>query len=659
MSDPDAGDDSELRSLLRSIAVPTGLAGVAVVAGTVGYVAHLRALPAYGDAPATLLLSEGFFRSLGFLVLSMGATSPPAPLPFALLTLGRVAGLLFFSYAAVAGVGVVFADRLRPLRIEAWSLLGRLPGVDDRGHVIVCGVGENGHALAVDALDRGRRVVAVDARPSDRTADLEARGALVVIGDATNDRVLAYSARLRRATDAFVTAGSDATNGAVVEAIRRQVGDRSPSRVLDITARIEGRRLRRTLHEETTATAGLHLRTYDVPSATARDLLAAHPIDDVGDPGQRVHVWLVGWTPLTAELLDRLFRLMHYPEEVDRQVTVVTDSPTGAERDVASLSPGTDPEWWDDEPMSEFVRTLFPAVDVRELPASDIQLLSDRNPLYDTLQPGDRLTIVADDTDERSLRALLSTWTPKLDELTRRLEMTATLVYRSAADADWRPSLSHVDVDSYTDFVSGCSIRSVRGAERDRAARRFALVYHLLYEDDPAAVLPGRESVPVGQEDGIDVVVGWLESLPRAEREGYATAVWRDLPEYQRDSNRYAADHAATKRRMAAAFGAEDSSSDGAVVRMLAESEHRRWCAEKILDGWEPLPEAERERWETDEGEQALRDQRYHLDIRPVETLRAEMDGEWDKDRSQVETMLAHPEFVGGAAVAPNEPTNE
>ena len=78
----------------------------------------------------------------------------------------------------------------------------------------------------------------------------------------------------------------------------------------------------------------------------------------------------------------------------------------------------------------------------------------------------------------------------------------------------------------------------------------------------------------------------------------------------------------------------------------LAESEHRRWCAEKILNGWEPLPSEQKERWKTERGEQALRAQRYHPDIQPVESLRKEMDGEWNKDVSQVEAILRHPEIV-------------
>jgi hypothetical protein len=171
-------------------------------------------------------------------------------------------------------------------------------------------------------------------------------------------------------------------------------------------------------------------------------------------------------------------------------------------------------------------------------------------------------------------------------------------------------------------------------------------VYHLQYTTNPEATLPERGSVPTDMERDFDAIMDWLTSLSPAERKRYATAVWYDLPEYKRESNRYAADHAATKHRMAAVFRGVDSSADRQVVRLLAESEHRRWCAEKILDGWEPLPETETERWETEHGQRTLRDRRLHPAIRPVDSLRAEIDGEWEKDVTQVESLLKYPNLV-------------
>jgi len=646
-SSGDQGHSRQIQDVIRSIAIPSGFAATAIGAGTAGYFLYLPTLTPYSDASTLQVLSEGLFRSLGFLVLSMGTIESAEVLPYTLLSIGRASGFLFFSYAAVAGIGLVFAEQLQPLRIEFWSALGSLPRFDDRGHVIVCGVGDNGYALATEVLENGRNVVAIDIERSDRTADLEAMGAIVLEGDASHEGVLARRARLRRASDIFITAGKDAANGAIVETINHQVNESNWSQVLDVTVRIDDNRLRRTLHEETISTDGLHLRTYNVPEATARELLASHPIDDIEDRNERIHVWIVGWTALSEALVNQLLHLMHYPDGIDRQVTVITDVPTKAEQDITSLYPGIDPDWWEDESMSNFVDKLFPDIDVRSMPASDMELLSDKLPIYDNLEQNDKLTIVADDSDERSLRALISVWGPKIDDLSQEFDLDAQLVYRSSDDTTRAASMSEVRTTTYTAFGDGCSIDSVRGEERDHAARQLALVYHLLYEENKSAALPDSESMSMDSEMDIESVIKWLESLPLSERERYATAVWRNLPEYQRESNRYAADHAAVKYRMASVLTDVDTTPDQKTIRALAESEHRRWCAEKILDGWEPLPSAEEKRWETDSGEQALRKQRYHPDIRPVESLRAEMDGEWEKDVSQVKAVLSHQEIIG------------
>lgn len=655
MSPADDGMNAgQFRTVIRSVAIPVALAAVTISTGTLGYLLYLPTLTAFDDASTVRVVSEGFFRSLRFLVLGMGTITAEDPTAALLLTASRAGGFLFAFYAALASVSLVFAKQLRPLRIEAWAQLGRLPGFTDRGHVIVCGIGDDGYTLATEALDDGRNVVAIDTERDDRTAALERRGAVFIEGDASHDGVLARRARLPRAADVFVTTGDDGENGAIVETIAQQADGRSWSQVIDVTARIDDHRLRRTLHEEATSTDGFDLRTYSVPEATARELLASHPVDDIDDRDQRIHVWLVGWTALSEALVDQLLHLMHYPDGVDRRVTVITDVPDRAERDIAALSPGIDPDWWNDESMRRFVDELFPDIDVRSLPSTDMLLLSDKFPLYDELEENDTLTVIADGPDARSLRSLVSVWAPKLDDLTEELGLDTQLLYRGSDDTNDPVSTAEIRTAPYTAFGSGCSIDSVRGDTRDRIARRLALVYHVLYEAEPWTILQGCDAETVGSMADIDSVFGWLGSLSEAERERYATTVWRDIPEYKRESNRHAADHAAVKHRMARILGAVGTTPDRRTLRALAESEHRRWCAEKILDGWEPLPDSETERWNSDE--QALREQRYHPEIRSVESLRAETDGEWEKDISQVKAVLDHPEIIAPASrTSPSE----
>jgi hypothetical protein len=192
---------------------------------------------------------------------------------------------------------------------------------------------------------------------------------------------------------------------------------------------------------------------------------------------------------------------------------------------------------------------------------------------------------------------------------------------------------------------------SVCGEQRDRVARRFALIYHVLYDPDPSKLLSDIGSIGIESMDDFGTVMDWLSSLSSVNLERCEFAVWRDLPEYQRESNRHAADHARIKIRMAKIISANEDEINAETIRKLAESEHRRWCAEKILDGWEPLPDEKEDRWHNSKGEEDLRNQRYHPDIRPVKELREKMDGEWEKDTTQVKALIKNEEYINELAL--------
>ncbi|WP_296815850.1 RyR domain-containing protein [Brevundimonas sp.] len=64
---------------------------------------------------------------------------------------------------------------------------------------------------------------------------------------------------------------------------------------------------------------------------------------------------------------------------------------------------------------------------------------------------------------------------------------------------------------------------------------------------------------------------------------------WSILPESMWAANRAAAGHVAVKVADADAAGA-DPREDRALLDRMAEVEHERWCAERLLNGWRPGP---------------------------------------------------------------------
>jgi RyR domain len=97
-----------------------------------------------------------------------------------------------------------------------------------------------------------------------------------------------------------------------------------------------------------------------------------------------------------------------------------------------------------------------------------------------------------------------------------------------------------------------------------------------------------------------------------------ASGRWQDLPETYVAANRAAADHLAIKQ-----WDAETSGLKGeALIEALAEAEHNRWCAERLLAGWAPAGEGARDNA-----------RRLHSDLRPWGAL---SDEAREKDRGAV-----------------------
>lgn len=97
-----------------------------------------------------------------------------------------------------------------------------------------------------------------------------------------------------------------------------------------------------------------------------------------------------------------------------------------------------------------------------------------------------------------------------------------------------------------------------------------------------------------------------------------ASGRWQDLPETYIAANRAAADHLAIKQWDAATSGLQGE----ALIEALAETEHNRWSAERLLAGWAPSGEGARDNA-----------RRLHPDLRPWALLSEEAR---EKDRGAV-----------------------
>lgn len=304
----------------RQIGLIAGLTGMVltVIFGIVGFGCHIHGVPCFFFDPGSLppeprpSWSTIIYMAFQLLVLESGALNGPiAPT----LELARFLGVVSLVVTTFAALSALIADRL-----EAWLL---------QGHVIVCGFGNKGAPIVEDLLHWGLTVVVVEQHPLEAdVARLHARGAHVVVGDAT-DRSVLLRAGCERASYIVVASGNDVTEVdvvlQVVQAVMRNP-TASPTRPA-LYVHIQNPELHAEvaalLREQRVGEPGgpEYWQLFNMYDRVAGSILAKHFVFDREEmkrrtlpdtfaviPDYKLTLAVVGDTPLADSLIDNLLR---------------------------------------------------------------------------------------------------------------------------------------------------------------------------------------------------------------------------------------------------------------------------------------------------------------------------------------------------------------
>ncbi|HNX34693.1 MAG TPA: NAD-binding protein [Kiritimatiellia bacterium] len=530
-------------------------APITIVLGTFGY------WFADGSTPGARAWLNAFYHSIQLLLMHM-VSQDDMPLT---LECARWMAFLLFGMTAVLTFLRFFRDEMRQIRLQIpWPR-----------HVVICGLGSktlqlvqcyrNPQACKETAHSKPRRQRVVVVSPSANDAGAEAcreKGVTVVTGDLLKPATLS-KARVDRASHVIALSEEDSTNMAIINEAHALILKRGGRSLLqdpvkcfihlgDIDTRAS---LQASQAFRDDPRCEIHF--FDLFDTAARKLLQnpnLTPLDRGGikkNEPRQAHLVILGFGRMGRTVALRAAQLGHFANGKPLKISVIDQH---AERRKQAL--------------------LF------------------RYPNFEKT-----CEIEFHELEMESLRArqLLETWCAD----TSTLVSVAACFDRDALGLEvallMKAKLEHLQVPMFVRMSSKTGFASVfqtATAGKDSALHAFGMLEDCCSDE----LLENKLNETLAQAIHTSYQINKIAALKRDKKKPEdepSVQDWKNLFEYFKDSNRQQADHIDMKLRAIGLERADIKDPRGAVneledpdVELLAEMEHNRWNAERLLDGW-------------------------------------------------------------------------
>ena len=433
-----------------------------------------------------------------------------------------------------------------------------------RGHLVVCGLGEKGWTFARACRRRGYAVIAVERDPnSPFLASCPEEGIHAIVGDALDPAMMRRSGLSRaRAVAAFC--GNDGLNANLVASLRifligqpfrnRSRPSRSQGRARKIVADISEMDVLRKLewHGRLTSKADSAAVAFaHIAETSARLLLRDYPPDLYADVmgHSQIHIALYGFGEAAEAILKEAVLVCHGRNQARLRITVFDPAAERCKRLLRQSYPMLGRIADVDFEILAMEAGALPTAALERIPQSVTE------------------HIVCLEPDEHAFAFALALRRLLLEERERNAPIMVRL--RSAH-----------------------GLSKLFGSERSGAQMPEAI--------HPFGGLAPALSPAVVLDEALDELARKLherylkklaEDQTRSNWDKPAAMPWERLPQDYRKSNRLAADHVAVKLRAIRCHTAPAQDKPTATfteeeVEELARIEHDRWSAEKYLAGW-------------------------------------------------------------------------
>jgi hypothetical protein len=487
------------------------------------------------DPPARL--TDSFYMALQCFTLDELARGGNLGYPVA-FQIARFLGPLVLAYATVYTLFRVFRRQLDRFIVKFHN-----------DHIIICGFGEQGQALAEISVKRNKKIAVIDQSIDGNSEAVrtlrELGGAPILVGDARKPETL-KAAGIHKADQVVVLCGSDEANGQVIAAISKAVRSRK-RRQLMVMVQITDIELAEQLQFNEVRFGprndSLFVDFGCLPSLAATHLLAKYPPVAKPPLGEKSpEKWptiVLAGAGLMAEALLIAFAENRLLGAVDR-----SEDTSGVRAQVIVADDGA-------QEMVDNVRRRYPRIST----ILDVRCVGFRS-CADFIETGAELVYVCLDDESEAVALALSLQIPETKPRRTIVQTWSrhSLLEVTAGSVTGRASIEHVGILDAMDDID-----HLLGSATDR----FAQAIHDDY----------REREGASKEARVE---------------------WKDLPpEYKEQNRDQAANFEAQLRKIGAHIVPSLSDREHEVftftedeVESLAKSEHTRWMNREIANGY-------------------------------------------------------------------------
>ncbi len=580
---------------------------------------------------------DNFFRSINLVTFNSSVFEPSLettkypPLDISYwLYIARFLGLLTASYTLMVAVWAATENMRKNNRLKRWS--------SKHSFTLVLGLNQKSFDLTKDLLRNNKKVVIVHTDHDNIfLPELKQHPNIITVQGNLSSSTILRNIGAPNALKVFIMGDTDSENIRAIQEL--DILDNSEGEAADRFVHLEDENKRRFLHNSLSNNGQNRTNIFNIYENTVRRLFLYHPVDRfyLNPLTSHTHAVIIGFDKLGKHLVINLLKQGHYARDKYLDIAVYCKN-AQEEEEIFLLE---NPQFRKDafkhkDTFSDIYNYTWSNIHLsfEEIPVSDVGWLSEENSIFRAIKSHKILNLYACLEDGIQSATYLNTLLPSIDYKKKEVK-------------------ADVQVFCYYNFPDIKEEDIIEDYFNKLAPNTFVKCFGNYMEECSASAIHGR----------------LLDSLPKLINAAYnrdydkGESFWKVLSEKDKVSNRQAADHLWVKIRQVWPkinwkFDPVTFEPDPEVAEILysnpvqneyGEIEHRRWCADLLLQGFVPFVEKHHKqeyqtlahRWDNEKGFKASHQiQKRHISLVPYEHLTP------DNQKKDINQINEIPEFL-------------